>query len=442
MDDFHSKLTININNKFILIGILLFTIGTFTLDTFLSSGRIKVLYLIASVLVFIIYYLLTNRQLTVLKVELLWLLFIFYFLFNFMYQSEFKKEFLIDLIVFAMLFVFLLLVKIDIKYFYYSMLFMLMLAVVYAFSSIFQFINMDLYSRIILPRFNELHQIEILRLYNSGSYTGFTRQTAYISGYLVFGIALAVFLRNKFRRKSLNVSLSISIFIMLFGLFLGSKRAHLAFMILSFLITYLFSTNIKKFFSQLIKVTSWVIIGLMGFILLILYYTPNPNSPIGKMFYRFTYTIEGFLTGDDITGGRTTLYKYAIELFNDNPIFGIGWRKYNELTFGLLSSTSGSHPHNIYLQLLTELGIIGLILFVVPIIYSFIKTLKLLMYLSNCIHWKIALQFSLFVQSFFILYGMTGNLLTDHMYLLMYVFALSITLSAVHYSNKIQLQKT
>src|SRR5699024_230081 len=103
-----------------------------------------------------------------------------------------------------------------------------------------------------------------------------------------------------------------------------------------------------------------------------------------------------------------------------------------------LSNTSGSHPHNIYIQLLTELGLIGFILFVIPLIYALIKTAKLLISankhtISNS-YWKIGLQVSLFIQLFFILYGFTGNLLTDHMYILIYVFAVSITLSTIKFN--------
>src|SRR5699024_12646564 len=72
--------------------------------------------------------------------------------------------------------------------------------------------------------------------------------------------------------------------------------------------------------------------------------------PYTTLFRSLENTVEGFLVGEDITSGRTILYDYALKLFYDNPVFGIGWRKFNDLTFGLLSDNTGSHPHNIYLQ--------------------------------------------------------------------------------------------
>src|SRR5699024_11362609 len=90
-------------------------------------------------------------------------------------------------------------------------------------------------------------------------------------------------------------------------------------------------------------------------------------------------------------------------------------------------------------ELLTELGIIGFILFIIPVLYALIKTIILLLnskeYFSFDTRWKVALQFSLYVQVFFLLYGITGNLLTDHVFLLMYVFAITIVLSSLKYAN-------
>src|SRR5699024_1799946 len=115
-------------------------------------------------------------------------------------------------------------------------------------------------------------------------------------------------------------------------------------------------------------------------------------------------------------------YDYALKLFNETPILGIGWREFSQLSAGILNSDRGSHPHNIYFQLLTELGFVGFILFVIPVVYTLVKTIRILMNADSVfsfdMRWKTGLQLSLYIQVFFLLYGITGNLLTDHMYML------------------------
>lgn len=427
-------------NKLLVLCMVIFASGTFMLETFLFSLQTKMIYIIVTIILLLIYYILENRRLSIYILELMWFLFFMYFFINMIINGEIEGLFIYDIIAFATLFIIVLLLKVDAKYFNIAINIMLIFAVIHALVAIFQFVNMELYSKLILTRFTEKQKIEILRIFNHNSYTGLTRQTAYISGFLVIGIGIALInfrnYKNHFRRNLVIFSLPL----MMFALLLGGKRAHLLFMVLSFMIVYLFSTNIKRFLVQLLKLIGIMFISIFLIILFHLFYQPDSNSPIGKMYIKLENTVEGFLVGEDITSGRTILYDYALKLFYDNPVFGIGWRKFNDLTFGLLSDNTGSHPHNIYLQLLTELGIIGFILFMLPVVYLLILTIKLLMKNNNETElnnvWRRLIQISLFIQTFFILYGFTGNLLTDHMYIFIYVFSATITMSYLNSLNK------
>src|SRR5699024_6737609 len=127
----------------------------------------------------------------------------------------------------------------------------------------------------------------------------------------------------------------------------------------------LFSTDVKKFFNQLIKVTLGIATFLFMCIIAFANYTPGLDSQFGKLYIRLESTIKGFLAGEDITSGRIYLYEHAFKLFNESPILGIGWRRFQELSVGVINLDRGSHPHNIYFQLLTELGIIGFVLFLI-----------------------------------------------------------------------------
>src|SRR5699024_10918747 len=157
--------------------------------------------------------------------------------------------------------------------------------------------------------------------------------------------------------------------------------------------------------NKIMKLTIGVGLLILISIILFINYTPTIESQVGKFYLEIERTIEGFIVGEDVTSGRVYLYEHAYNLFNESPILGIGWKGCQELSIGVINSNIGSHPHNIYFQVLTELGIVGFILFMIPVVYVFIKTIRLLMNTSTIFSydpkWKMALQYSLYVQSFF-----------------------------------------
>ena len=66
----------------------------------------------------------------------------------------------------------------------------------------------------------------------------------------------------------------------------------------------------------------------------------------------------------------------GIELWKLNKLFGNGYRFYNNHCSDVLKnqqyfSGCSIHPHNIYIELLSDHGVIGLIIFLVFIFYLF-----------------------------------------------------------------------
>lgn len=70
------------------------------------------------------------------------------------------------------------------------------------------------------------------------------------------------------------------------------------------------------------------------------------------VFYRFMY-----ITKDLSTIGRIYLYKYALNEFVKQPVIGIG------------TNALYAYPHNIFLEVIAENGIIGLLIFLLLIIF-------------------------------------------------------------------------
>lgn len=75
-------------------------------------------------------------------------------------------------------------------------------------------------------------------------------------------------------------------------------------------------------------------------------------------------------TLEESTTGRTLLWDRAIQLWSDSPIFGFGWGTYRYYwTDGFQGVSSAAH--NVFLQLLAEVGVVGFIIFMIPALSVF-----------------------------------------------------------------------
>jgi O-antigen ligase len=132
---------------------------------------------------------------------------------------------------------------------------------------------------------------------------------------------------------------------------------------------------------------------------------------------------EYVLTRDIEDAGREQLRVQAVEYFKSNPLLGIGWTNYKNLF--LLRKT---HVHNIYYQLLCESGIIGFAIFIFFFISSFFRTIKKIALADDESFEYSWLLLSLYIQIYFLLYGISGNPLYDIEETILYFFAVGISM--------------
>lgn len=428
------NLMFNSNINLTVVGIFIFTLSFTTLKSFASSPTIGLvlLYLAIPFLLFT-YAVNNNKKLVLSNVDLLWLFFLLLLSINIGFHNIVNPLNMGDLLVYIACVLLLILVKVDIEYFIPSIKLIKVFAIIYALSAIFQYLFTDLFLSYILPLFTSGNRENVLHLLGANSYTGFTTQTAHIAGYIVNGIGIIIFY-NKNKQLFKNISLIVTLLTLFIGLLLTAKRAHLIFMIVSVLITYIISIQHSNFVKKMAK----FVIVILTFIVItfsILTIANVKESPIISFVNELQYTFEGIINGEDVSTGRTVLFSYSWELFKENPLTGIGWREFINHSQGLIRIDTGSHPHNIYLQLLSETGIIVFLLFITAVFLTYYKTCNLLRGLikaKNVSNWIFGIQYSIYVQTFFILYGLTGNPLTDHNFLLMYFLACSITFSGVY----------
>jgi exopolysaccharide production protein ExoQ len=96
--------------------------------------------------------------------------------------------------------------------------------------------------------------------------------------------------------------------------------------------------------------------------------------------------------GKDATlTGRTYLWSAAWASISQNPILGLGYQSYWQIgNWGaeelwkimFITSRSGFHFHNTYLQVTADLGIVGLIMLIGTLILAILKTLRNLVFLT------------------------------------------------------------
>lgn len=222
----------------------------------------------------------------------------------------------------------------------------------------------------------------------TSSYAGFVGQVARLSsssagedvisplilsycGTLIIGVVTVYLLYNKtsFHTKFLSfVAIALSIV----PFFLGSSRGSIFALFIPFLFIVINNLSLKKILSY-------------SFLLIIIIFALNylDNFLQSGLMDRF------FSIGSDIESGSTSavrldIWKLSFSQFIDNPFFG-----------DMYNPNSGyGYPHNIILEVLQSLGIIGFIPFVVLVIKAVGSSSQLFKY-----HTEYAWIAVLFIQS-------------------------------------------
>tara|TARA_B100000795_G_scaffold21866_1_gene14548 strand:+ start:4879 stop:6108 length:1230 start_codon:yes stop_codon:yes gene_type:complete len=145
------------------------------------------------------------------------------------------------------------------------------------------------------------------------------------------------------------------------------------------LIIFISGTSIVSLglFLQYNKIRNYVLFSLLLIISILALAQqafPNLND---RMITNLLYKLSNFSSSDYML-----VFKSAYAVWMESPIFGVGFHQYREvcINLGYLGSGGGVcfHPHNISLELLSETGIIGFMLYftmVVSIAFSSLKSL-------------------------------------------------------------------
>lgn len=188
---------------------------------------------------------------------------------------------------------------------------------------------------------------------------------SYLSRFLPLIIPLIIFLLKK--NKKNNILIIIFLILFIFSVLLTGERASFLFL-LEFLILY-FIFIFRNKISILLKI---FIPALIALSLLI-------NLPGIKTRYQDLYNI--LINFDQSSYGK--LYSSGIQVWKLNPINGVGFKNFRvNCDIQVIDQTDNTHPlcsthpHNLYIEILAETGIIGFLLFCFFIFFLFLKIFK------------------------------------------------------------------
>lgn len=262
---------------------------------------------------------------------------------------------------------------------------------------------------------------------------GFSTNSGFTAYYTCTGIIAVMSSMNLFEGKKLRFDRKILLKIiliasLLLALFYTGRRGYALSLLLSLFLCYIqTSTGFEKV-KRCLRIFLVVLVSIILFFILHDFLVAVP------LVKRTIDTINGLIAGEDVSNLRLDLYVWALKLFAENPLLGIGWGNYRTTTVGNVTYSSDLDVHNNYLQLLCETGIIGFLCIVTTFVAFWMATKKAYCqcakdYSIGNTAWKRILLFSYLYQTYFHLLGLTESNLYDQQPQLVYMLACSIVVA-------------
>ena len=198
---------------------------------------------------------------------------------------------------------------------------------------------------------------------------------SFLSKILPVFIAINYLNKNDSTNFKKNIAFSILVLFIFGAIVVSGERAAL-------FKTIMFLGLFVLFFNQLISTKNKLYLFLCAFIFMTLILTFSKKTRIRIIFHTLDYNFniidksDGYSFNFDniifnspsqykfISEQHTSHYKTAISIFNNNKIFGIGPKLFRvvckEKKYIHFNGCS-THPHNFYLQIASDTGIVGLL---------------------------------------------------------------------------------
>lgn len=237
-----------------------------------------------------------------------------------------------------------------------------------------------------------------------------------VAGATVF--AAMLFAEQKWKKCSV-----IGLFVNIFMIMIIGKRGHLLFLAVSLVYVFILKApNISQKMMNLLKLV--IIAGIATGIMV------EMVPSVTYVFERFTFQQNS----GDISTGRFFLWATALKLFKQKPLFGWGYGYFNTHIKNDFLNVYFAGVHNDYLQWLCELGIIGFIFNIIPMLGIYVLSIK---EFKEIIRYKdvvaqenkVLIIWSVLFQTFVILYSLTGLPHFDYEINIIYYISLAVPMA-------------
>ncbi|NCO74252.1 MAG: O-antigen ligase family protein [Cyanobacteria bacterium] len=178
--------------------------------------------------------------------------------------------------------------------------------------------------------------------------------TLYLTTALIFTVALLIYRHHKTKFNKIDLGLIFTIIINLTGLILTSSRN-------GWIITFI------SFIGFAIYVRWYLILQLLTLGGVIISWASFGNLPAQNLFRKIVPSFIWLRLSDQMYPDRplptlrTTQWHFCLDLITQRPFFGWGLRNFSIL-YEEKTATYLGHPHNLFLMISAETGLINLLL--------------------------------------------------------------------------------
>lgn len=243
--------------------------------------------------------------------------------------------------------------------------------------------------------------ITYISLFELGSYAGITGQTGIAAFYI--SIFIAFIIGRLFRGEKTTANLLL-LFVGAVALFLTQKRSFLVANVVAVIIVFLIDNRNDK--KKIKRIITAGVIGIITYVALT--YIPETQGILEKI---------NALSETDITNGRKILWEDTIEIWKQSPMFGVG--------AGSLVSQYDMSSHNVFIQILAEMGALGLMAYIMMLCTAFSQSLKgykdVISDRTLNVITKANYSAAIYMQIVYIVYSFFGNPLYGISFVLPYV---------------------
>ncbi len=365
-------------------------------------------YTLLITIIFLILSMLRRKKVYMNMLCMLWIVYLFLYPFgDYILRCQSGVENYI-LLGYILPLVFLIIQEIDLKRYKAIEYYMLLLAVFEAGGYILSKVVHGIYAKVayrLVSRYSEL-----------GSFTVNNTVAAFI---IAIGVAIVLswILECNAKETIKRRKLYFLMLVLIVGLIYSGKRT--IFVTTLVCSGFIYMINQVRNFNDIVK---YILIGVVAALVLVgisilVYYLYGSTNAIGRLGATFI----GISNKEDVSNYRSILASYMIQWWKESEetiIYGIGWGNFHNRIIQYVNVPNG---HCVYLQLLCEEGMIGLLFFVViSIITVAISFQNVFCRKYRKIEKRMA-NIALFGQILFLVYCYTGNAIYD-MYCYLYFF--------------------